>query len=1185
MHHTKMIALKRLLLSFGVLLYAAYTVNTQDFNCLGNWKGFDNACYYMSFEKKNWQEASTDCEDKGGKLAHISGDDVNNFIMKTYRSQLKKQNLWIGVRRCSVIATKWCYSNGRSVVYTNWRQGEPSDSGGVEDCVEMYIGGTWNNNRCRESKPYVCQMIDLDECALGTHKCSSQGTCNNTFGSYNCVCNAGFTGNGTVCTDKDECSSNLHNCHIRASCSNTKGSFNCTCKSGYSGNGTFCNDVNECSTKLHNCHSQAKCTDTKGSFKCTCKRGYSGDGTFCFDIDECFTNVHNCHNHANCINTEGSFNCTCKNGHSGNGTFCFDNDECSTNSHNCHNYASCINTEGSFNCLCKTGYSGNGTSCSDVDECSTNVHNCHHNANCINTEGSFNCTCKNGYSGNGTFCFDNNECSTNSHNCHNNANCINTKGSFNCRCKNGYSGNGTSCFDVDECSTKVNNCHNQAKCTNTDGSFKCICIEGYSGNGASCFDLDECSKNLHNCHNHADCVNTKGSFSCICQRGYSGNGTICIESGLTIAELNNQADELNNKNRSTWKLAAEKIINDLFYLTDLDINHGKGNGTEKKSAAILTDTVRILQKIVDLNISDSSLDLLGPASNILDRRYTETWETTTEGGVIRDLAITLEKYGLQHANSLRNSTTNSSVFQNHSNIQLRVLYIKPAGKLSRKERIFNFSKASFKLSNDELSNETDTVVAVLWYKTLHSFLTKSFYGDIQEELKSEIISVNVRPEPKMPFEKPVRISWDKDEVNQSETCVYWKPELSENRWKSDGCKRVPDSKSLACECYHLTAFASMDISRKMISGSEKRALELISTIGCSLSLFGVTVTILAHAFMWKVIHRNVRSKVPSQVLMNLCVVIGITDILAIMAGPAHDYERFCIAVSILLYFFVLSLFGWMLCEGIVMYFQLVNVFTGLGMGGKHMRAFYAIGWGLPIIVMSVLLGTNDREDFRTKHACWCRGGGALFWTFVATIVLILSINLVIFILALRNALASSEIGTTNTEAVSKLKRVKVGLKGSAILLPLLGLTWVFGLLVFNRDTIAFKYLFAIFNSLQGFVIFVFHVLLNSKVHEAIRTEKKAAKLPHTTYAFIKSSTYDTATGSTSDYSNAGENGNLSTSTRPIFPKKIFKSNPFAVRKKYTIQKPDQGGLTEDRNEYIGQYTKGNPLEKIQLAKL
>ena len=50
-------------------------------------------------------------------------------------------------------------------------------------------------------------------------------------------------------------------------------------------------------------------------------------------------------------------------------------------------------------------------------------------------------------------------------------------------------------------------------------------------------------------------------------------------------------------------------------------------------------------------------------------------------------------------------------------------------------------------------------------------------------------------------------------------------------------------------------------------------------------------------------------------------------------------------VSILLYFFVLAVFGWMLCEGIIIYLQLVNVYTGLGLGGRHLKVFYVIGWG------------------------------------------------------------------------------------------------------------------------------------------------------------------------------------------------------------------------------------------------
>ena len=102
--------------------------------------------------------------------------------------------------------------------------------------------------------------------------------------------------------------------------------------------------------------------------------------------------------------------------------------------------------------------------------------------------------------------------------------------------------------------------------------------------------------------------------------------------------------------------------------------------------------------------------------------------------------------------------------------------------------------------------------------------------------------------------------------------------------------------------------------------------------------------------------------------------------------------------------------------------------------------------------------------------------------------------MVIFILALRSALSSSNVstirpprtsegstGTTIVIAAAIARNVKIGLKSSAVLLPLLGLTWAFGLLVFNRDTIVFKYLFAICNSLQGMMIFVFYVLLNRKV--------------------------------------------------------------------------------------------------------
>ena len=65
--------------------------------------------------------------------------------------------------------------------------------------------------------------------------------------------------------------------------------------------------------------------------------------------------------------------------------------------------------------------------------------------------------------------------------------------------------------------------------------------------------------------------------------------------------------------------------------------------------------------------------------------------------------------------------------------------------------------------------------------------------------------------------------------------------------------------------------------------------------------------------------------------------------------------------------------------------------------------------------------------------------------------------------------------------MTRVQNVKAWLRRSLILLPVLGITWSFGLLTFISSTIVFHYLFTIFNSLQGFVIFFNFCVLDSEV--------------------------------------------------------------------------------------------------------
>ena len=44
--------------------------------------------------------------------------------------------------------------------------------------------------------------------------------------------------------DIDECKTNRNNCHVKAMCNNTIGSFKCVCNDGYWGNGVTCQGTN-----------------------------------------------------------------------------------------------------------------------------------------------------------------------------------------------------------------------------------------------------------------------------------------------------------------------------------------------------------------------------------------------------------------------------------------------------------------------------------------------------------------------------------------------------------------------------------------------------------------------------------------------------------------------------------------------------------------------------------------------------------------------------------------------------------------------------------------------------------------------------------------------------------------------------------------------------------------------------
>lgn len=155
-----------------------------------------------------------------------------------------------------------------------WTNSLTLDSYYVNDAKQCYV--QQDNHAQQYANAICCQLVQtlVDECAEGLDDCDENASCYDLVDGYQCVCNAGYSGDGVTCTDIDECAEGLANCDVNAQCINTLGGFECVCNDGFSGDGLECIDIDECSSGLDDCSSRgvwnAKCVNAEGSYSCQC---------------------------------------------------------------------------------------------------------------------------------------------------------------------------------------------------------------------------------------------------------------------------------------------------------------------------------------------------------------------------------------------------------------------------------------------------------------------------------------------------------------------------------------------------------------------------------------------------------------------------------------------------------------------------------------------------------------------------------------------------------------------------------------------------------------------------------------------------------------------------------------------------------------------------------------------------
>ncbi|KAM4705933.1 adhesion G protein-coupled receptor B1 [Rhinophrynus dorsalis] len=366
------------------------------------------------------------------------------------------------------------------------------------------------------------------------------------------------------------------------------------------------------------------------------------------------------------------------------------------------------------------------------------------------------------------------------------------------------------------------------------------------------------------------------------------------------------------------------------------------------------------------------------------------------------------------------------------------------------------------------------VIGTVLYRNIGSMLSLQRNTTV---LNSKIISVTVKPSPRI-ISVPLDIEFShmyNGTTNQ--TCILWdETDISSNlgAWSVKGCRTVPvDSFRTKCSCDRLSSFAILaQLSSDM--NMEKVFVPSVTLIvGCGVSSLTLLLLIIIYVSVW----RYIRSE-RSVILINFCLSIISSNALILIGQTQTRNKVICTLVAAFLHFFFLSSFCWVLTEA----WQSYMAVTGRLRNRIIRKRFLCLGWGLPALVVAISVGFTKAKGYGSSNYCWLSLEGGLLYAFVGPAAAVVLVNMVIGILVF-NKLVSKD-GITD----KKLKeRAGASLWSSCVVLPLLALTWMSAVLaITDRRSALFQILFAVFDSLEGFVIVMVHCILRREVQDAVK---------------------------------------------------------------------------------------------------
>ncbi|TSM94621.1 Adhesion G protein-coupled receptor L2 [Bagarius yarrelli] len=469
----------------------------------------------------------------------------------------------------------------------------------------------------------------------------------------------------------------------------------------------------------------------------------------------------------------------------------------------------------------------------------------------------------------------------------------------------------------------------------------------------------------------------------------------------------------------------------------------------------ISSTMRLMEQLVD--ILDAQLQELKPKEKDSTGRSFNKAIVDTVDNLLRPEALKSWR-GMNiteqtHAATMLLDTLEEGAFVLADNLMEPAIVKVPASNISVAKLVF----ALYKNLGQFLSTENATI----------KLGSEANGHNLTVAVNSDVIAASINKESSRVYiTEPVIFTLEHIDMEHyfNSNCSFWN--YSERSmmgyWSTQGCKLIKANKThTTCSCSHLTNFAVLMAHQEILGpGREhKLLLTVITRVGIVVSLVCLAMCIFTFCFF-----RGLQSD-RNTIHKNLCINLFITELLFLIGRSVTELR------------------------GVHLYLMLVDIFESEYSRKKY---YYISGYLFPAIIVGVAAAV-DYGSYGTEKACWLRLDNHFIWSFIGPVTFIIMLNLIFLVITMYKMVKHSTSLKPDSSRLENINNYRVcdgyyntdlpgcWVLGAFALLCLLGLTWTFGLLFINSESVVLVYLFTIFNTFQGLFIFIFHCLLQKKV--------------------------------------------------------------------------------------------------------